>query len=326
MNGAILDSTDQRLLGLLQMGFPLAREPYDVLGLDLGVQGEAVIERIQRFKDRGIVRQISPVFDARKLGYQSTLVAMKVPESQLKYVGHIVSQHPGISHGYQRDHEYNVWVTLAVSPVADIKVEMAKLASSLNAAAIFDLPALRVFKLRAYFGADERESALCSTREEISRRIELSDFDRKIINEIQRDLPLKSGAFDDFAARLGVDVDDFLKECHSLLDRGVIRRYGAAINHRRTGYQANAMVCWIADADKVEIIGRKLASLGAVSHCYERKTNLQWRHNLFAMVHGHNRTECAQVVSGVSEDNGMAVPLVLYSTREFKKTRIIYEV
>jgi DNA-binding Lrp family transcriptional regulator len=326
MGGTILDSTDRRLLGLLQMDFPLAREPFDILGLKLGVSSEEVIRRIQRFKDQRIVRQISPVFDARKLGYQSTLVAMKVPQSRLQLAGKVVSQHPGISHGYLREHDFNVWVTLSVHPNADIGIELGKLASAVDAETVFDLPALRVFKLRAYFGADGAEFASGPAREEISQRVELSITDRKIINEIQQDLPLKSGAFDSFAARLNIEADDFLKQCQSLLDRGVIRRYGAAINHRNTGYRANAMVCWIAREDKVETAGRKLASLEAVSHCYERKTNSQWQHNLFAMIHGYGRADCSQIVSEISDDTGMTTPMILYSTREFKKTRIIYEV
>jgi DNA-binding Lrp family transcriptional regulator len=324
--GAVLDSIDRRLLGLLQMKFPIDRTPFNLLGLKLGINSQDVILRIQRFKDRGIVRQISPVFDARKLGYQSTLVAIKVPENHLQTAEKVISSHPGISHGYQREHEFNVWVTLSVPAGSDIEFEMGKLASSLDASAVFDLPALRVFKLRAYFGADCGEASDMAAKDEISQSVDLSLTDKNVVNEIQEDLPLTPGAFDSFAERLNMDVEEFLGQCRSLQDRGIIRRYGAAINHRSTGYQANAMACWIAEEQELERVGRKLASLEAVSHCYARKTNPQWQHNLFAMIHGYEQAECDQVVSKVSDDAGITSPMTLYSTKEFKKARIIYRV
>ena len=79
-----LDSADRKLLGLLQAGFPLSREPYADLGLKLGINRDEVIHRIKQLRAKGIVRQISPVLDARRLGYQPTLVAMRVKEVELE--------------------------------------------------------------------------------------------------------------------------------------------------------------------------------------------------------------------------------------------------
>ena len=96
------------------------------------------------------------------------------------------------------------------------------------------------------------------------------------------------------------------------------------INHRRVGFKANAMTCWVAPPEKVEAAGQKLASLREVTHCYERKTNPFWQYNLFAMIHGHSRKECLEVANKVSTETGLINRVLLFSTKEFKKVRIKY--
>ena len=323
-----LESIDKTLLGLLQMKFPLTREPFADLGLILGVSAETIIEHIKNLKSNGVVRQISPVMDARKLGYQSTLVAMKIAPNYLEKAEAAIFAHSGISHGYQREHNLNVWVTLSVPETADMNKELGNLAAATGAEAIFSLPALRVFKLRAYFGSegDDQPESNGSGTGSLPQKAELSPKDRLIINEIQQDLPLTSEPFAQMAAKLNLDMDDFLANCQSLLDRGIIRRYGAAINHRNTGFKANAMSCWIVPPKKVDEMGRKLAELREVSHCYERKTNSAWPYNVFAMVHGLSREGCRQIVDRVSGKTGLTERKILFSNREFKKIRVNYKV
>ena len=111
-----LSSIDRKLLNLLQAEFPLSREPYTDLGLRLGIDRDEVIHRIEQLKAKGIIRQISPVLDARSLGYQTTLVAMRVAESQLDKAAQLIMEHPGVSHGYERNHHFNLWFTLAIPP------------------------------------------------------------------------------------------------------------------------------------------------------------------------------------------------------------------
>jgi DNA-binding Lrp family transcriptional regulator len=322
----LLDPVEPRLLGLLQTEFPFVREPFAELGLKLEMSGAEVIQRIQGLKSRGIVRQISPILDARKLGYQSTLVAMQVPQSNLKRAEDVIRKHPGVSHAYLRAHEYNLWITLAIPQNADIRAELEKLKAEIEAEIIFDLPALKVFKLRAYFGSEDDDTSADPQHQAIAEMVELSDRERLILNGLQQDLPLTSNPFDSLAGSAGMDVGEFLEDCRVLLEKGVIRRYGAAVNHRSTGFQANAMVCWEASPERAEAMGQNLARQKAVSHCYVRRTNSNWPYNLFAMIHGHTPAECEAVVKEVEENDGLTGRLFLYSTREIKKTRILYRV
>lgn len=323
-----LDDTSRRLLGLLQSGFPLCKEPYADLGSRLGIASGEVIRRIQELKDAGVVRQISPVLDARKLGYQSTLVALKIKEECLERAEQYIIAHPGISHGYEREHEFNMWVTLSIPPRSDLKGELKELSSQTDAEAIFSLPAVRVFKLRTNFGEEEDAQTDTGIRDnpDLPVKADLSPADRKIINLLQQDLPLHSNPFEPITASLGISLDSLLTSYRSLLQRGIIRRYGASINHYNAGYKANAMTCWSVPGNHVELIGRKLAELKQVSHCYERETNRLWHYNLFCMIHSRSESACRRVVDKISSDTCISDYAVLFSTKEFKKTRIYYRV
>jgi len=321
-------TNENRLLGLLQSGFPLSREPYADMGIKLGMTGDEVIMGIADLKKKGIIRQISPVLDARKLGFQSTLIAMKVDHHRIKSAESYLSAHPGISHGYEREHEFNIWVTLSVPAGMDLQAEVVSMSARSKARAIIALPATRIFKLRTDFSRAEGDSTeeYLSNASGLPARARLSKADREIINGLQHDLPLCADPFTSLAHSLGMDVEKMLGHSRSLLRRGIIRRYGASINHRNAGYRANAMTCWDAPADKVDELGCMLASSRHVSHCYERDTNHLWRYNLFAMVHSRDKTACLRTIEKMAAGTGFTDYLVLFSVKEFKKTRIQYRV
>ncbi len=323
-----LDGIDKKLLNLIQVEFPLRPRPYSELGLKLGIDGDEVIQRLEQLKAKGVIRQISPVLDARSLGYEITLVAMVVAESQLDRAAQLIIKHPGVSHLYERGHHFNLWFTLAIPSPADMETELKRLTSPVDAEAIMALPAVKLFKIGAYFAMDGDGQTAGGTVAQPGRfpprEVELSETDRLVINGLQQDLPLTPSPFAVMAARLGMDEENFLAQCRSLLQRGIMRRFGAAINHNNAGFKANAMACWIAPKEKVDAAGRKLAALGEVSHCYERKTNPIWPYNLFAMIHSPTREVCQEIASKVADETGLADYVLLFSTREFKKTRVKY--
>jgi len=135
-----LDKIDKNLLNIIQAEFPLSREPFVALGLILNTGSDEVIRRIEQLKTRGIIRFIGPVFNPKKLGYQTTLAAMKVPAERLNEAGQIISMHPMVSHCYERDHEFKLWFTLAMSGAKDIETEVRNLGSKVKAKAILNHP------------------------------------------------------------------------------------------------------------------------------------------------------------------------------------------
>jgi len=320
----VMNDSDKKLADLLQMSFPLTAQPYADIGLKLGVSEEEVISAIKRLKQEGVIRLIAPVFNNKFLGYKTTLAALKVNDNNMEKAALFIRGHEGISHAYERDNSFNLWITLATA--GDIDEELAKLAELTEAEQYFSLPAVRLFKLRALFimGAGNEEENSANDAIAYNQKVSLSSKDRLVINAVQKDLPLISHPFAQIADAAGLEEDGFLEICNSLMRRGIMRRFGAALNHRKAGFTANAMTCWIAPADKVDAIGKKLALLSQVSHCYERKTNPLWQYNLFAMIHGHSKKECRETADGISSESGIADCVMLFSTREINKTRVKY--
>jgi DNA-binding Lrp family transcriptional regulator len=322
-----VDNLDKRLLNLVQSAFPLVETPYAELGGRLDISGAEVIHRIAGLKTERLIRLIAPVVDGRRLGFQSTLVAATVPPEKLAGAEAVITAHPGVSHGYERDHALNVWFTLSSPPGADIETEIVKLAAPLGARAIFSLPVLRLFKIGVHFDMGEtgpETGAKADVSGSLSGMVALSLEDKLVINALQVDLPLTARPFDLLAEQVGLPVTTFLAQARALLERGVIRRYGAAIDHLAAGYRANAMTGWVVSPENLDFAGKTMAALKQVSHCYERRTNPIWRYNLFTMIHSRTKDECQALVSEMSGQTGLNEFVMLYSTREFKKIRVRY--
>jgi DNA-binding Lrp family transcriptional regulator len=303
----------------------LRHEPFVALASRLGIGSGEVIERIKRFKQEGVVRQIGPVLEARRLGYYTTLVAFKVAEENLDKATDVIRRHPGISHGYLRQHQFNVWITLSAVSSGAMWSELEKLAVSINAKAVVELPVVKLYKIGFYLDLEGSGQPTPYNTSTSYRRARLSPQDKVVINELQQDLPLVDYPFDIMSTNVGMSTRDFLARCRSLKRRGVMRRFGAAVNHRRAGYKANAMTCWEVPTQKADAVGARLAACKEVSHCYLRKTGPSWQYNIFAMIHGRTREECFRVADTLTVECNLGKYTALFSVKELKKVRVRYK-
>jgi DNA-binding Lrp family transcriptional regulator len=326
------DAQDRRLLDLLQAEFPLDPEPFARLGEKAGESAAAVIERIQRLKRDHVIRQISAIFDTRALGYRSSLVAMKVPPARADQAAQIINSHPGVSHNYKRNHEFNLWFTVAVAPNSrlGLKATVEKLHELARADSTRLLPTLRLYKIGIKLDmTGEQDVAAASdeaTYSDLTRpkTMELSPRQIAAIRELQKDVALVERPFDAAAARVGLTVDQLLEEGRAFRQRGQMRRFAAVLHHRHAGYVANAMGVWKVPDGNPDAIGQVMASFNAVSHCYRRPTYPDWPYSIFTMIHGRSVEDCERVLSAISEKTGITEYRALYSTREYKKTRVQY--
>ena len=327
-----LDTVDKRLLNLLQTDFPLSGEPFSALGSRLDISGNGVIHRVKNLKDGGIIRWISGVFDSSKLGYQSTLVAMRISDHRLDEAASAISEHQGVSHNYARDHYYNLWFTLTLAKDKSLPKTIDNLAELVQAEEVMNLPAVRVFKRLVYFdmvGTEKSGDNSTPTGESNSLLISkenkrLSKLDKEVIKELQKDLPLAERPFDELARHLDMSSDELLNLAKSLQARGIMRRYGASLSHQKAGFLVNAMSCWSVPLDMLEQAGNKMASCQAVSHCYQRQTNANWPYNLFAMIHSHTKDECEAIARQISDDTKVSDYVLLYTAKEYKKEKVRY--
>lgn len=152
----------------------------------------------------------------------------------------------------------------------------------------------------------------------------IDEIDKKIINLIQGDLPLTPKPFAEMAERINIDEVQFIKRVNKLVEKGVIRRFGATLRHQEAGYSSNAMVAWIVPDDKIEDIGEVMAGFREVTHCYQRRPQNDWQYNLFTMVHGDSKDECYEIARRMSKISGINEYTLLFSEKEFKKTSMEY--
>jgi len=326
-----LDDIDKRLINIAQLEFPLTGEPFAALGMELGIDAVEAMEKVGDLKASGIIRYIGPLFDANALGYQTTLVAMRIAEHRIDEATRAIVEHPGISHAYLREHQLNLWFTLAAPLAALREAEIQRLASTISTNAVFDLPALRVFKLRTYFDATGGQMPTPPDKGAVERDVtgnppDLLPMDRAVIREVQQDLPIVARPFDLMAEPARLPTDEFVACCLVMLRRGVMRRYSATVRHTALGMAANALVCWKVPPAEVEAVGKRLADLDQVSHCYVRRSYPLWPYNLYAMIHGQTSEECTSIVAEASHQSSIEDYVMLFSSRELKKTRVKYTV
>ena len=152
----------------------------------------------------------------------------------------------------------------------------------------------------------------------------LTDLEKKIIACVQEDIAVTELPFREMARKLHLPEANLLRTLQDLCDRGVIRRFGATIRHQKSGFAANAMAAWKVDEDRMEVVGRKLASFKQVSHCYRRNPTDSWPYNLYTMIHASDEASCIDTARQMSIAAGVEDFTLLFSRRELKKTSMKY--
>ena len=146
-----LDDIDKAIINRIQSEFPIASRPYLELANELELTEKEVLDRVARLKKDGIIRRIGGNFVPGKLGFVSTLCAAKVPADKIEHFAKIVNRYPGVTHNYQRDNHYNVWFTFISPSMDEIETNLKKIAEESGISDILNLPATKVFKIKAQF-------------------------------------------------------------------------------------------------------------------------------------------------------------------------------
>jgi DNA-binding Lrp family transcriptional regulator len=325
-----LDETDKRLLNLMQGSFPLAERPYAEVAGMAELSEDEVLRRTRRLLDERIIREVTPIFDTRVLGYSSMLVAAKVDPEHPWRAAKIINEHPGVSHNYLRDHDFNLWFTIATEPGSKLGVQgtLDVLADLTGAQSIRQLPTLRLFKIRMDLEMEKGTDALAAVAEAVDHRepeaIELSDLDLAVIRATQGPMEPIEEPFAPAASELGMPVAKLLEHLESMRERRALRRVAAILFHRRAGFSANGMGVWKVPEERILELGPRMASFRGISHCYQRPTYADWPYSVFTMAHGRSKDECDAILDSIAEDTGIEDRRTLYSSTEFKKIRMLY--
>jgi DNA-binding Lrp family transcriptional regulator len=325
-----LDETDKRLLNLLQGSFPLAERPYAQVARLAELSEDEVLRRTQRLLEERIIREVTPIFDTRVLGYKSMLVAARVDPEHPWRAAKIINSHPGVSHNYLRDHDFNIWFTIATEPGSKLGLDgtLEVLQRLTGAESVRQLPTIRLFKIRMDLEMEKGTEALAAAAAAVDHNepeaIELSDLDLAVIRAAQGPMQAVAEPFAPAARELGIPVADLLALLENLRERKALRRVAAILFHRRAGFSANGMGVWKVPEDRILELGPRMASYRGISHCYQRPTYSDWPYSVFTMAHGRSKEECDAILDTISAETGIEERRTLYSSTEFKKIRLLY--
>jgi len=152
----------------------------------------------------------------------------------------------------------------------------------------------------------------------------LTELECQMICELQKDLSIVPHPYAVVAERLKISEEQLLTGMNAMVGRGIIRKVGAVLRHRRVGFAANALCVWKVPLERVVEIGEMFASLTTVTHCYERETCPAWSYNLYTMIHATSRVVCEHQIEAMSLLSGISQFKIFYSTKELKKTSMRY--
>ena len=325
-----LDATDKRLLNLMQGRFPLAPRPYQHVAAEASIEEAEALARVQRLLDDRIIRQVTPIFDTRALGYKSMLVAAKVDPEHPWRAARVINAHPGVSHNYLRNHDFNIWFTIAIEPDSLLGLDgtLEVLGAEAGATSIRQLPTLKLFKIRMDLEMEGSTADLARAAEAVepaeTAPQPYDEHDVAIIRALQGDLPVVSEPYAPAAQALGMEQADLLAHLEDMVQRRLLRRVAAILFHRRAGFSANGMGVWKVPEDRVLELGARMAAFRGISHCYQRPTYEDWPYSLFTMAHGRSKEECDAILDAIAAETGIADRATLYSSTEFKKVRLLY--
>jgi DNA-binding Lrp family transcriptional regulator len=323
-----LDNIDKQILNDIQWTFPLVDRPFLELAKKYDISEDQVIDRIKKLKQIGIIRQISAIFDTRKLGYKSALVAFAVDKNKIESVANEINKHPGVSHNYERNHEYNLWFTIAVPPYGDMKSDLEKMALLDGVLKYRVLPTLKMYKIGVKLDMVNDDPEKPTPNDEVKdmgiKAETISEIDREYIRQLQKDIEIVKEPFKTITENLNISSTDLFNRVKEYEKIGIMRRFAAILRHRQAGFTANGMIVWKIPEEIIDEKGLKIASFPQVSHCYRRPIYPDWEFNLFSMIHARTIEAAEKIAKEISSIIGIENYRILFSSREFKKERVRY--
>lgn len=319
----------KQLCNALQDGLPICSRPFAEIARALDSDEKTVLQQTSELQRAGVIRRIRALINYRALGKISTLVAAHVPQENVPQVTEAVNSLEGVSHNYLRDHFYNLWFTLQAQTTEQIEVTLSNLSDRFGID-FHSLPVKRSFKLDVRFDAMEAGPGdgldfyvpKGQTHQPASATLDARE--KLILSKLQEDLAIVSEPFAYLCGR-ALGPNEVLGIITELVDKGVIRRVAAVVDHRKLGFVANVLFVSEVPKDRIVEAGEKLARFGTVSHCYERGTFENWPFNLFAMVHSRSMAQIQHTIDEFVEAEEIDSFALLPTTAELKKRPVRYQ-
>jgi DNA-binding Lrp family transcriptional regulator len=326
-----LSSVEKKILYNIQNELPLSSHPFKIIADNI-MDEQEVIQLIKNFKERGIIRRISALFNSKRLGYVTTLIAMKVPEKEIDTIATIVDEYDEITHNYERDDEYNMWFTLITPSQAVCKRLINMIKQKTGIEHLLNLPPIRRFKINTIFRIPDMDfnqqnlPHVMYYEEDMKDQtavINIDDLDKKIFKYLQ-DIPVISNPYQLISDKLYISQEELLQKINSYKKSGIIRNIRAVLDHYKIGLNENVMVVFKVAQEDIPNVVDVMVSYPQITHCYERATCNRWQYNLFIVIHEKTKEECEHIISEILSKTGIKEYKKLYTKRELKKTNPRY--
>lgn len=345
---AELSTLDRAIINAFQGGFPTVERPFEPAAKALrdrgvDVSADELLARVQYLDEEGILTRFGALVNAQEIGGNASLVAMHAPPERFDEVAEQVNSFREVAHNYEREHPHlNMWFVVSVADEDRIESVLAEIEEA-TGQPTYNLPKQQEFRVEAKFMLDGPVSEGDIDLSNLGPTVEPTDKstltpdERDLVLEIQGGLPITETPYADVADALNADCDTdseistdwVIATIKRFNQEGKVRRVGAIPNHYALGYTENGMTVWDVPDDIVSEVGPEIASLGFVTHCYQRPRHEGvWPYNFFAMTHGRSEAESQRRIEqvrdrmadfwDVDDDSWDS----LFSTRILKKTGI----
>ena len=316
------------ILDNIQYGFPVNPNPYATIAEKISSTADEVYNAVASLREQRIIRRIGASFNAAALGYKSTLVAARCSEDKIDEVAAFASGFSEVTHNYKRDGIYNLWFTVIAHGEKRLNRIIEETAQCAGVDYIASLPSEKTYKIKVDFSFSEQkkiQTGVTGTGKQIKPLDNFpADEDKKIISLLCGDIGTSLNPYSSLADKLSITEGKLEEKISTYIENGAIRRFGAILFHRRAGLKGNGMAVWSVPVEKRDEIGLKLAQYTEITHCYARPPLPDWDFNLYSMVHAPTRGECYEKVMEIAGELGLGNHSVLFSTKEYKKSSMVY--
>lgn len=319
----LLTKKNKIFLEEIQKDLPLVSDPYKKIASKTGLSEKKIINKIKILISKKIIRELSAIFNSKKLGYKSTLVAMHVDPVLINTITKKINDHPGVSHNYLRSNKYNIWFTLTIKNEKKFEDEIKKILKHSIINKYLILPSNKSFKTNVFFKFTNKDNNNYNNTI-IDKKIILNDLNIKLINQLQNNNYILSNPWKNISDSLNISEKYLFLNIQKLKDIGALKRISAVIRHQKVGYKSNCMICFNVPENKINKAGKIISNFPEVSHCYQRQTYTDWNYSLYVMIHQHSKKQCNILIENLSNKINCKDYQILYSLKELKKERVKY--
>ncbi len=325
-----MDETDAALLREIQRGVPVDHRPFAVLGERVGMSEQECLERIGRLKASLAIRQLCAIFNPRALGYQRSLVAMRVAPARIAEAAGIIGRHPGVSRIDQRNDPFNLWFTIALPPDEALQQVASLLHGLAKSEETLILPTLRLYTigLKSELPSQElvleHQEALDEEGRRVASRLPLTEQDLRFIRAMQEDLPLLELPYAVWAEQAEATEQDLVAWVKRMERLGGLHRIAAIVQEHPAPALANAMVAWKIPEDEIDAVGEQVAGFREAHACSRHPAFPNWPYPLLAMVDAETQAACESVAKRVAARLSAYPCKILFATRTYQQVRVKY--